>query len=405
MRKQLIRSVRIRSRSLRYVIAIAATLPAIFCSGNRQFAIQQEPLPEEELIVLTAPKRAERMRPMDENPAGYVTIAAVGDVMMGSWVADVVDEFGCDYPFDSTRSLLAKADVAIANLEAPLTDEGDVFKDKTYTFKVPPGFAMGIRNAGIGIVTLANNHILDYGCTGLENTIKALKANDILFSGAGENRARACEPVFMTIKNRKIAFAGFSMTFPEEFWAGDSSCGTCFPTESLLQKVIEQCRENADVVVLGFHWGAERRNTPKDYQVYIARKSIDLGADLVLGHHPHVLQGIEIYKNRLIAYSLGNFVFGSYSSSARTSAILRVLMGEDGFLYARVYPISVYNSMINFQPRVLRNKERTQVIDELNKISQHLNKGKNVIDRDGFIFPGASKHDTDDRPPLTLRSD
>jgi poly-gamma-glutamate capsule biosynthesis protein CapA/YwtB (metallophosphatase superfamily) len=316
-----------------------------------------------------------------------ITISAAGDVMLGSWVADYINRFDVNYPFDSTRHLIEASDLAIANLEAPLTKTGTMVRNKTYTFKVPPAFVRGIKNAGIDVVTLANNHMIDFGCEGLMNTIAALDSAGIRHCGAGENLRQASEPAIVEVSGMKIAFVGFSLAFPKQFWAKRDSCGTCFAEKRLLARVLKQCEKTADMTVVSFHWGEEKRTTPKEYQIQLAHQVIDLGADLVLGHHPHVLQGLEIYKNRLIAYSLGNYVFGSYSMYARTSMVLQVEMDETGLIRAQVVPISVYNYEVQFQPKILRKTARQAVLDDLRSLSRALNAGKAILNENGIITP------------------
>lgn len=321
--------------------------------------------------------------PVKKTP--LITIVAVGDLMMSSWVIDVVKEKGVDFPFDSTRSLLKSADITIANLEAPLTKAGTSYEDKTFTFKVPPTFIDGIKRSGIDIVTLANNHILDFGVQGLSNTIMILDSNNIKHCGAGKNREFACAPVIVDFYGVKVGFLGFSMTYPKEFWAKKNAWGTCYPDEDLLRQVINESEANADLTIVSFHWGAEKRATPKDYQLFFAHKAIDFGADLVLGHHPHVLQSLEIYKNKLIAYSLGNYVFGSYSNNAKDSVVLQAELTMNGLLSAQVYPISVYNAAVNFQPVLHKGLKRKAVLDHLNNISKDLNGNQNILLESGKI--------------------
>jgi poly-gamma-glutamate capsule biosynthesis protein CapA/YwtB (metallophosphatase superfamily) len=137
--------------------------------------------------------------------------------------------------------------------------------------------------------------------------------------------------------------------------------------------------------VVTFHWGAEGKNFPKDYQKEYAHLAIDLGADLVLGHHPHVLQGLEIYKNRLIAYSLGNFTFSSYSRRATESMILKVYLVDGGLFFAKIIPVSVDNYEISFQPRVVTGKRAKTIIANLKAYSEPLNLTA-IIDDDGYIW-------------------
>ncbi|HNR68184.1 MAG TPA: CapA family protein [bacterium] len=350
----------------------------------------QLPKPKKSDPVLTLPiEPVARLRPpaLPLPTPHLLRLAAVGDLMLGSWVVDKIRRDGVDYPFDSTRVIIQSADVAIANLEAPFTAGGQQFPDKTYTFRVPPEFSRGVQRAGFDVVTLANNHILDYGCEGLADTRAALDAVGILHSGAGPNRQHACQPVYWQQGETRVAFIGYSFTYPTEFWATKSGCGTCHPSEQMVEETLHQARAQADWVVVSFHWGEEKRTTPKDYQIYFAHLAIDNGADLVLGHHPHVLQGMEVYRNRLIAYSLGNYAFGSYSPSARDSAILKVILDDNGLLYARVIPVSVTNHFVEFQPRILNGAEAARIIADLNRLSAPLNKGRDILAEDGSLSP------------------
>jgi poly-gamma-glutamate capsule biosynthesis protein CapA/YwtB (metallophosphatase superfamily) len=379
----------------RFLILIAGTVlqvPAIFilifiCTVLTPIVAAQEIIPT--LNLAEEPRRAflGDVLPFYKKMITPVKIAAVGDLMLGSWIVDKIDAEGVDAPFDSTRTWIDSADLAIANLEAPLANHGELFVDKQYTFKVPTHFVKGIVNGGFDVLTLANNHFLDYGCDGLSQSITALDSAGLRHCGAGMNSAEACAPTILEANGIRVAFVGFSMTYPDEFWATSARCGTCHPSDSTLEDIINGCEVNADLTVVSIHWGTEKKTTPNPYQIEMAHHLIDLGADLVLGHHPHVLQGMELYKGKLIAYSLGNYIFGSLSENAHTSMILRVMLDMNGLLIARAVPIHVYNAVVNFQPKVLKGEAKQQVIKELQTLSQTLNGGKNIIDDEGYVLP------------------
>lgn len=314
-----------------------------------------------------------------------ISISAVGDIMLGSWVVDVIKKEGIDYPFLETRHHLKSSDIAIGNLEAPFTLDGEPF-EKKFNFKVPPSYAKGLLMGGISVVTLANNHMLDYGDTGLFSTLETLNNVGIDYSGAGRTIDEAHKPTIVNVREKRIAFFGYSMTFPTEFYAKEDSAGTAYPTEELLRQNLQMVRDSVDFIVTSFHWGAEKRETPKDYQVYFAHLAIDSGADLVLGHHPHVLQGLEVYKNRLIAYSLGNFAFGSYSQHATESIILKVFLRENGLYSALCIPINVNNIEVEFQPTLAVGEQRYGIISKLQGLSIALNDSTNIISDEGQIF-------------------
>ncbi len=316
-----------------------------------------------------------------------VSIAAVGDLMLSSWAIPVLRAKGTDYPYEKTHGILNSADAAIANLEAPFTTAGEPF-EKKFNFKVPPEFARSLKTAGIKVVNLANNHIMDFGVTGLESTIKTLDMNGVQHSGAGMNREEAHVPAVLNLEGKRVAFFGFSMTFPTEFYAKEDSAGTAYPEAEQLVRDISNWKQKVDFVIASFHWSAEKRDTPKDYQIYFAHLAIDSGADLVLGHHPHVLQGIELYKNKLIAYSLGNYAFASYSKSAFDSIILKVFLNVSGLFLGYCVPINVDNRYVEFQPEVLQGEQRQAVITKLQRLSRPLNGGRDIIENSGFIFGG-----------------
>ncbi len=314
-----------------------------------------------------------------------ISIVAVGDLMLGSWVTPLLVEQGADYPFQATRGYLQSADVAIANLEAPFTLNGEPF-EKKYNFKVPPRFAGALLKNGINLVNLANNHMLDYGLTGLLSTLNTLREAGIHYSGAGMNHKAAHRPALVSVRGVKIAFFGYSMTYPTEFYAKADSGGTAYPEPDFMSAMISTWKDSVDFVVASFHWGAEKRQTPKEYQIHFAHLAIDSGADLVIGHHPHVLQGLEIYKNRLIAYSLGNYAFGSYSQYSTDSIILKIYLREEGLYTAQCIPLNVDNRVVEFQPTPATGKQHAAIIDTLQNLSTALNSDKNIIADSGIIF-------------------
>jgi poly-gamma-glutamate synthesis protein (capsule biosynthesis protein) len=336
-----------------------------------------------ENIFSTSPKNLVREDLLPQDSTNHTfSLAVVGDLQMGGSALPVIRTKGWDYPFDSTRHIIQSAGLALANLEAPFTNAGIPF-DKTFTFRVPTRFARGIAESGFDVLTLANNHILDFGPEGLRSTMNILDSLGIAYCGAGQNIEEAERGVILERGKWRIGFLAYSMTYPTEFWATRSEWGTAYPRH--LEKNVRTMKKKADLVVVSFHWGGELKSHPKPYQRRHAHLAIDSGADLVIGHHPHVLQGLEIYRDRLIAYSLGNYVFGSYSQNARDSIILRVLFSEYGLLQAEAIPISVFNPEVLFQPRILRGRDRDNVIRMLNQISSSLNQGKEILQPTGFI--------------------
>jgi poly-gamma-glutamate capsule biosynthesis protein CapA/YwtB (metallophosphatase superfamily) len=300
------------------------------------------------------------------------TIAAVGDMMFGGSSRIVMEQHGYDYPFAATRHILESADLAIGNLETPLTNRGEPITEKRFLFRDPPEqVAPALKRAGFDIVSLANNHTLDYGIEGLRDTMEALQRNGIRYHGAGMNSAEARKPVLLELPNGQLAgFLAYSCTFPEEFWASANKPGTAFCHEQHVRAdVAALVEQRIDIIAVSFHWGAERAKELRPYQPLLAHAAIDAGADVVIGHHPHILQGIEYYRDGLILYSLGNFTFGSRTQHARTSAIANIVFNEGKFSRLEMVPININNFEVEFQPQILLGQAAEAVYAELSEIS------------------------------------
>jgi poly-gamma-glutamate synthesis protein (capsule biosynthesis protein) len=319
------------------------------------------------------------------NDSTEVVLIGTGDTMLGSWATEVISDSGIGYPFENIRSFLSDSDVFFTNLEAPFGTGGQPF-DKKYTYRVSPKMVGVLNNGQINIVSLANNHTMDYGFECLDETRKLLQANNIQFVGAGKNLDEARQPALIEKNGIKIGFLAYSLTFPEEFWATDTTAGTCFPWEEFVFDDVKTLKERCDMVVVSCHWGEELRETPKPYQVKLAHRLIDNGADLILGHHPHVVQGIENYRNKWIFYSLGNFIFGSYSESARESFILKMKIKENLSTTLQLLPINVYNKEVNFAPKPLVGAQKEAFLEKMKKLSVELNDFPLGINSKGEIF-------------------
>ncbi len=315
---------------------------------------------------------------------GDIVILASGDTMMGSWAQRVLADSGYAYPFERLQEEIQGTDIFFTNLEAPFGTSGSAF-DKKFTFRVNPDLVKVLRAGKINLVSLANNHIMDFGPACLQETMDVLRKNEIQFAGAGMNIKEACRPAILEIKNRKFGFLAYSLTFPEEFWASDTLPGTCFPYEEFVFNDVRKLKENTDFVIVSCHWSAELLEKPKPYQRKLGRRLIDSGADLILGHHPHVVQGIEVYQGKYIVYSLGNFIFGSYSDSARDSFLFKLVLKPDGQTNGRILPINVYNKEVNFRPAPLEGARKAAFIEKMNQLSSELNTGSFGISSEGFL--------------------
>jgi poly-gamma-glutamate capsule biosynthesis protein CapA/YwtB (metallophosphatase superfamily) len=305
-------------------------------------------------------------------PEGHeeITIAAVGDLMLGGRTGPFLAQYGPDYPFQNVLSVLRQADLVAGNLESPISSRGTAVENKKFTLRAGPLAGPALKSAGIRVVSLANNHAMDFGPIALEDTLAALEENQILYTGAGVDLDDARAPAIVKIKGKTLAFLSYSLTFPLEFFASAGRAGTAPGYADFVKADIEKVRPLADLVVVSFHWGSELLTAAKDYQIDLGHRAIDWGADLVLGHHPHVLQELEVYKGHLIAYSLGNFVFGSESNRTNYSMILLLTFRENSLVKVEAVPIDVNNYRVQYQPKVLAGKAADDVLDSINAASR-----------------------------------
>lgn len=312
--------------------------------------------------------------------AGEVVINAVGDVMLAGRWAPSLRAAGYNHSFEQVATILKQGDITIANLEAPIAEGGTEFREKKFRFRSEPAVAAALRGAGISLVTLANNHSMDFGSVALTETLGHLDRAGIAWIGAGENLTEARKMALYTINGTRVAFLGYSLTQPTEFFAGSSRPGTAPAYEKLVLADVAAARRQADHVIVSIHWGTEGLRHVQPYQRLLAHRIVDAGADVILGHHPHVVRGVERYHNSLIIYSLGNFTFASKSRTADSSMIVRLRLG-DGQREAEILPLDILYRRVGFQPRPMTGDRADDFIRQLNLLSHPL--GTTVEHRGG----------------------
>jgi len=278
------------------------------------------------------------------------TLNAVGDIMLSRSVLYKMRYYGSyRHPYLRTAKLLRDADFTIANLELPLSDRiPPPADDHTMTFVAPTAVADGLKWAGIDAVTLANNHTLNFGQAPLVDTLKALDKYGIGHFGGGVNWEQAYSPAIYNIKGVKVAFLGFDGVYWWN-WSNKNAPGIATAWEDPVREAIARARQQADVVIPYFHWGVEYTSVPNQFQRHMARVAIDAGADLVLGSHPHWVQQVEVYKGKLIVYSMGNFVFDQmWSQETRQGVIVKFTFQGKNLVSAKFLPVLIedYNQPV-----------------------------------------------------------
>ncbi len=300
------------------------------------------------------------------------TVVAVGDIMLSGSAKPLLRKKGYGYSFEDPvlSKLIKNADLSFANLECPVTKTGTACKNKKFVFRGDPASIKALRKAGFDMLSLANNHIMDYNEPGLYSTIDYCKKSGMACSGAGTDITHARKAAILKRNGITYGLLSYSMTYPKEFWATSDTAGAAYGEENSVIDDVQKTRKEADVVIVSFHWGAELADAPKPYQIKMAHAAIDSGADMVFGHHPHVPQPIEIYKGKPVFYSLGNYAFGSYSRKTPVSFAARVVLKENRISGIRIYPLIVDNYEVTFRPACARNKRAEEIIKHLHEISQ-----------------------------------
>ncbi|MGB8232358.1 MAG: CapA family protein [Methanobacterium sp.] len=293
-----------------------------------------------------------------------VTMFFTGDVMLGRGVNGILAK-GVNV-FHNVDPLFLNADAVVVNLEDPLTLSTDNLKH-TVPLKANPAYTHVLKDNNVVVTCLANNHIMDYGNKGLNDTINTLQNNGINYTGAGENLEQATTPVYLNIKGRRIAILNFmdNSSFtefqPSELPGATINSSGYAPADwNIIKKRIDESKNNSDVTVVVFHYGNEYSTTPNPSQINLSHKCIDEGADMVIGSHTHVIQEIESYKGKPIFYSLGNFVFDQSNPATHSSLMVEMdMVGNQANII--VHPMILVGSI----PRQMDNKSGTRLLEKL----------------------------------------
>ena len=316
------------------------------------------------------PPEHEEVKPQAKPQRTTVTVSFAGDCTIGTDLlfpyansfTQKIEEQGYDYSyfFNNVKPVFEVDDLTVVNLETTLTKASRA-AEKKFRFKGEPSYVNILKEGSIEMVNIANNHICDYLEEGFRETVRTLEDAGVLFCGEGYT-------AWYEVKGIKIAGIGFT--------------GWDNTVRDSLEKALKNVREKADIVIVSFHWGNERRYYPNSIQTELGRFCIDMGADIVVGHHPHVIQGIEFYKARYIVYSLGNFCFGGNRNPADKDSFIfqctftlldkKTIDVEKSIIPCRISSVEHVN---DYQPVILEGKEGRRVLERIYKYSSKLKYG------------------------------
>lgn len=285
------------------------------------------------------------------DPSRIRTVIATGDVIPARYTDKTIRDLGNDfnYTVDQTKQITADADITVINLEAPLVDYCPI-TDYGFTFCGQPGFTEALQTAGVDVATLENNHIGNYGYAGITETQQHMDA-------AGIAWADRATPAIIDVRGMKFGFLAFN------------AVGEVVDRDAMAAQ-IEALRPQVDVLAVAFHWGAEYVSVPNvsygiadDYPPDLGHLAIDAGADLIIGNHPHWVQGIEVYNGRFITYAHGNFIFDQmWSYETRLGVLGKYTFYDDTLIGVEFTPVRIDNYA---QPVPLEGQERQDVLDTM----------------------------------------
>ena len=322
------------------------------------------------------------------------TILFAGDVLIQASLTGRYDKQGItSVVSEEVLAAMQGADIMMVNNEFQFSTRGEPMEDKQFTFEVDPKYVQVLLDLGVDIVSLANNHSLDFGQDALVDTMNTLDAAGILHAGAGESKERAEALQVIEVNGKKFGFLAATRVIPVSKWNIDYGQPGLFATydETRLLERIEESKAECDFLTVYVHWGIERVQYPKAYQRTLADRYFTAGADLVIGSHPHVLQGIELFDDKPVFYSLGNYIFGNRFTK---TMLVEVTISADDEVSYRVLPAFANEGKTEFY----QGEEAQELFDYITKISANVK-----VESDGSISQTEAKEITYEKlvPPET----
>lgn len=337
-----------------------------------------------EITSKNAPEPIVEEIEIEEEETAPITLAFTGDILLDRSVGTRIEQFGVDYPFSKVSRLLREVDIAAGNLETSVSLRGAPIPDKQFTFRSNPKTLQGLVNAGFDMVSLANNHTLDFGTIALLDTINYLKDYKIGFSGAGINEAEAFQAYTKEVNGKKIAIIGLSRVLPHTDWyATEKRPGIAhaYILEPMLSYV-KNAVASADYTFVMIHWNNEKKDFPEDYARDLAREFAHAGVTAVIGSHSHTLMGVEFIDDMPVYYSLGNFVFtDSLDPKGRESMVVTITL-EDDQLTSKITPVEIIQS----QPNLMDVNYKQKIINKITSLSYNAK-----VQQDGTVIQTIKK--------------
>lgn len=308
------------------------------------------------LILIISCKNNTSIPKTEKQYQNSVSLLAVGDVMLDRGTEKIVRKTYPFYPFEKMSPLIKKYNIAFCNLESIISDKGHPIK-KPITFEADPRMLDILLKSGFNLINLANNHALDYGRRALLDCIRRLRKKGFKTLGAGNTLHEAYKPLILKVNSIKIAFLSYC-TIPTGVPIRKNLPQTAVFNKDTAKYYLKKLKDSVNFIVVSMHWGTEYTHRPNPRQRRIAHFLIDNGADIVIGHHPHVVQEIEYYHSGLIIYSLGNFIFDQRGKERNEGIIFTCKLTKNGIKDVVFIPYKIKRA----QPEFLTHEEKVDFI-------------------------------------------
>ena len=381
-------------RILLYLLSLSATvlvLALLIFYGRMQKPVstKQDNVAEQTEMVLETEKTAETETELQNESAQEgeteteteinqedTVLLFGGDVLIKASTESIYKNNGVTgLVSEEILAEMQNADIMMVNHEFQFSTRGEPMEDKQFTFQTDPKNVQILLDLGIDIVSLANNHSLDFGQDALQDTFVTLDEAGILYAGAGDSKERAEELQVIEVNGKKFGFLAATRVIPVAGWDVRNKQPGLFTTydDTRLVERIRESKEECDFLAVYVHWGIEREEYPEEYQNVIAKHCVEAGADVIIGAHPHVLQGIEFIEGKPIFYSLGNYIF---NNSTPKTMLVKVLIKSDDTVEYSLIPAFATNG----QTQAMEGTEAEKLYTYMNEISV-----KNYVNSDGSV--------------------
>ncbi len=325
--------------------------------------------------------------PFSKNSSGTFSVLFLGDILLAKNAEAMIRVHGSDHPFSGVQSELSEYTFCVANLETPVTSRGSILvPGKPFIFRIDKDIADTISALEPSCLLIGNNHIMDYGAEGMRDTIKWINSKGWQHCGAGENLEQSHKPSIFQYGNVRVVLFSYNERPPRQFYAGEQSPGTASLDRDIIRKDILSYKSPGTVIIINPHWGLEMTYQPTKAQRRLAHEIIDMGADAIIGQHPHFPQSVEVYHGKIIFYSLGNFIAGYHHPALMDNIAAALHINREAEIQrVEIIPVNGKYQETGYTASILSGKRAGSILRHINTMSKDFGV-KMIYDRDRALI-------------------